>query len=492
MNTKSILGVLIATSTLSFGCLGSSCYNYDTSRTNELINSITIDGNNILTTDEGIYHRKKSVDLSQLDQSQEVQDNASGIQHNTDGINANTSSINTNASDIQNNSSNINMLNHSKASKSHEDWQDARLAHLRNHAHTNERNIAKNASWADQIQDGNTQGSDLIINEQSRDGANVKSTTIDMSGLVTNQGNQNAADIATNAGDIATNASGIATERQRNDLQDQVLGQHGNTLDNHETRITNNTINSGANSERVDQIQSGNVHDSTLSITEVSRTGVHSKTTDIDMSTLTTNQGNQNTSDIATNRSDIDTNTNNIATNRSDIDTNTNVISHNAGGVVDGDKIKSNKDLTTSTKTNAGHIASNYQSIQINAGNIEYEHNWNIDQQKQLDNLSTRADKFQNEIFNLSNDLNNYGEYMVDSAAGAMAVSTIDFGTVHTDELEIGVGVGMSGGHHIDETSFAAGVGFKYGIDEDTAAIAKGWVSQHGNYGAGAGVVFKY
>jgi hypothetical protein len=297
-----------------------------------------------------------------------------------------------------------------------------------------------------------------------------------MSGLITDQGNQNANDIQTNKNDIAGNRTDIDTNTQDISNLDTRVTTNETSIQTNRTDIDTNTqdiatVNAKANLNtiRPDQIQSGSVNGSTLSITEQAREGGATKTTDIDMSGLTTNQGNQNAGAIAVEKTrnniqdaKLQVHSQDIATNRSNITTNSN------------------------------NIASNYQSIQINAGNIQYEHNWNVDQQKQIDDLSSRTDRFQNDIYNLSTDLQNYGEFMVDSAAGAMAVSTIDFGTVKTEELEIGVGVGMSGGNYIDETSFAAGVGFKYGIDDETAAVAKGWASQHGNYGAGAGVVWKY
>jgi len=306
------------------------------------------------------------------------------------------------------NTKDIKQLKHSKSSKLHEDIQDARLAHLRNHAHTNEKNILKNSTRPDQIKSGSISGGTLTITEIDSTGKNINTAKINMDSLITKQGTQN--------------------------------------------------------SERADQISKGTASDKTITITETSRNGDYSHTTKIDTSDLTTKQGDKNTIVSAQNKE---------------------TINHNSGGLVDGKIIRSNKQLSFENNKQ-------WQSIKFNEQSISYEHNWNIDQQKDIDSLKNRADRFQNDILNLSNDLHNYGEYMVDSAAGSAAIATIDFGSVKEDELEIGVGVGMSGGHSIDENSFAAGVGLKYGIDDTTSGIAKGWISQHGNYGAGAGVVFKY
>jgi len=323
-------------------------------------------------------------------------------------------------------------------------------------------------------QDTGVQGSDLIIAQEGVSGAHDHVYTVDMSGLVTDQGTQNTNDIS-------------------------------------------------KNSQWADQIDNGVVNGSILSINERSQTGGSIKSTDIDMSGLITNQGTSNAqaivnettraiaaetaldtrvttneSDIQTNANEISNNTNNITTNannitqnRTDITTNannitdnSNTITHNAGGVVNGTTIKSNKQLTVKTEEN-------WQNIQINAGNIAYNYSTNIAQQNQIDDLYGRTDDLQSQILGINGQMDGLAEFMGDSAAGSMAVATIDFGTVHTDELEIGVGVGMSGGDYID-TSFAGGIGAKYGITETTSAIGKVWMSNHGNYGAGAGVVFKY
>jgi len=218
---------------------------------------------------------------------------------------------------------------------------------------------------------------------------------------------------------------------------------------------------------------------------------------------VTTNTGN-----IATNRTYINTNTNNITTNRTDINTNTAGISTNTVAIdnetsraktaetANASNIATNTNDIVSNKTsitaNTKGIANNWQSIKFNEQNIAYNTNWNASQQVQIDNLDGRTSAVENTILNLGQDFDNFSQFAVDSAAGSMSVSTIDFGTVDAGHFEVGVGVGMSGGNVINETSFAGGAGLKYGFTDETAGVAKGWVGNHGSYGAGAGMVFKY
>ena len=85
-------------------------------------------------------------------------------------------------------------------------------------------------------------------------------------------------------------------------------------------------------------------------------------------------------------------------------------------------------------------------------------------------------------------------DYTADTAAGGIAVSAIDFGTVGVGETEIGMGVGYSSGDfsYMSVDSFAGAIGIKHGLTEQDAAIGKAWYGSNGGYAIGAGLTHKF
>jgi hypothetical protein len=333
----------------------------DSSSTNELIKYINLDQTGKVTVHEG-YYNVKSVNLSTLktDQSKE-------------------------------NANKIDVLNHSKASKSHEDWQDGRLSHLREHAHENRSNISANKQAIDRV----------------------------------------------------------------------------NKKVNKKVKHTNKKVKK--NSRRPDQIQNGSVSGSTLSITEKSRRSKNTKTTNIDMSGLVTTQGTTNSQEITVNRNRIQDNSNTII--------------HNAGGVVNGTTIKSNKDLTKVTQEN-------WQQIQINAGDIQYNTNWNTQQQQDIDYLLGQSNHNTLSIRDLQYQVSDLTDYTMHSTAGLTALSTVDFAGYGEDTWEVGFGVGTSHSNSFG-SKIGGAVGIKYGVDDNTNLMGKGWFSGS-DYGAAIGATFRF
>jgi len=82
-------------------------------------------------------------------------------------------------------------------------------------------------------------------------------------------------------------------------------------------------------------------------------------------------------------------------------------------------------------------------------------------------------------------------QYQVDSAAGNIAASSIDFGTTLEGVTEVGAGFGMSSGAGL-ETGYAGAVGIKYGFSDVDAVIGKAWVSGNSNYGVGVGATHRF
>jgi hypothetical protein len=87
-------------------------------------------------------------------------------------------------------------------------------------------------------------------------------------------------------------------------------------------------------------------------------------------------------------------------------------------------------------------------------------------------------------------ELDDMYQYGVDVSAGAIAVSSIDFGSVGKGETEIGMGVGVSGGG--DFTGYAGALGIKHGLTDEDAVIGKAWYAGHKNYAVGAGLTHKF
>ena len=227
-----------------------------------------------------------------------------------------------------------------------------------------------------------------------------------------------------------------------------------------------------------------------------------------------------NTQDIATNTANIYKNTVDIQQNKIDIhtnklatETNQDTIEHNAGGIVNGTVIQSNKDLTTGVlvnetsiqnlsgninangreiSSNAGKISSNSKQITANTHAVEAEHAWNVSQQNSIS-------KLQNDMVLLYQDMTDLGEFTADVAAGSIAVSAIDFGTVQAGHYSIGMGIGYasSDDYRQNYDSWAGALGIKYGVGEVAQDVylsvdAKGWVSSHGNVAMGAGAVLDF
>ncbi len=85
--------------------------------------------------------------------------------------------------------------------------------------------------------------------------------------------------------------------------------------------------------------------------------------------------------------------------------------------------------------------------------------------------------------------MNRAHKFEVDSAAGSMAVSSIDFNPDHKG-LSMGIGFGVAGS--FDRTSTAAGLGIQYGLDnyeQDVAVNMKAWRTSGKSYGVGFGAV---
>ena len=80
------------------------------------------------------------------------------------------------------------------------------------------------------------------------------------------------------------------------------------------------------------------------------------------------------------------------------------------------------------------------------------------------------------------------------AAAGSIATSAIDFGTVGEGVTEIGVGVGVSGGdfYGTTETGYAGALGLKHGLTDEDAVIVKGWYGSNKAYGVGAGLTHRF
>ncbi len=226
-----------------------------------------------------------------------------------------------------------------------------------------------------------------------------------------------------------------------------------------------------------------------------------------------------NAQDIATNTANIFKNTNDITTNKSDIQGNKNniqsnkdTIVHNAGGVVNGTVIQSNKDLTAGVYRNQQTLQNlsrtartSKRKVTENSRKIGNEHAWNKRQQNQISDLygkstqlKAKTTHIQNKVDHLKRDIVDLGDFTADVAAGSMAVSAIDFGTVAKGHYSLGVGVGYAkGDHQNDYSSWAGAVGIKYGVGEVSKDVymsldAKGWISGNSNAAAGAGAVFDF
>jgi len=227
-----------------------------------------------------------------------------------------------------------------------------------------------------------------------------------------------------------------------------------------------------------------------------------------------------NTQNIATNTANIYKNTQDIQQNKLDIhnnelaiEKNQDTITHNAGGIVNGTVIQSNKDLTTGVlvnetsiqnlsgsanansrkiASNAGKISANSQKIAANTQAVAAEHALNISQQNSIS-------KLQNDMVLLYQDMTDLGEFTADVAAGSIAVSAIDFGTVQAGHYSIGMGIGYASSEDYRQNydSWAGALGIKYGVGEVAQDVylsvdAKGWVSSHGNVAVGAGAVLDF
>ena len=222
-----------------------------------------------------IYGKNVDIDLSDLDQSQEVGDNSSAISTNTTNINNNTTNINNNTTNIGNNADDIDR-NSDRISNNDVDIFDNRVVSgaalgnsIRNSVNiennedrldqndvTNnrqDRDIATNAGDINSVQDQanfNTggvilnslriSGNDRDIRDNQRDiDRNSARATINSLGVIVNSAriSGNDRDIAENEGrlddndatnrrqnyNIGNNAQGVADNADMNDAQDKVL-----------------------------------------------------------------------------------------------------------------------------------------------------------------------------------------------------------------------------------------------------------------------------
>ncbi len=86
-------------------------------------------------------------------------------------------------------------------------------------------------------------------------------------------------------------------------------------------------------------------------------------------------------------------------------------------------------------------------------------------------------------------------QYTASAAAGAVALSTIDFGASYEGSLEVGVGFGVSGTRNYGSshlTGYAGAAGMKYGINDKDSVIVKAWVGDHKSYGMGGGLTRRF
>ena len=231
-----------------------------------------------------IYGKNVDIDLSDLDQSQEVGDNSSAISTNTTNINNNTTNIGNNADDIDRNSDRIsnndvdifvnrvvsgaalgNSIRNSVNIENNEDRLD------QNDVTNNrqDRDIATNAGDINSVQDQanfNTggvilnslriSGNDRDIRDNQRDiDRNSARATINSLGVIVNSAriSGNDRDIAENEGrlddndatnrrqnyNIGNNAQGVADNADMNDAQNKVLRDHNGRIGANTTAISN-------------------------------------------------------------------------------------------------------------------------------------------------------------------------------------------------------------------------------------------------------------
>ena len=81
--------------------------------------------------------------------------------------------------------------------------------------------------------------------------------------------------------------------------------------------------------------------------------------------------------------------------------------------------------------------------------------------------------------------------YTLDTSAGSIATSTIDFSATQQGKFSIGFGLG-TGISDFDNYSTAGAFGLKYGITDDSAIISKGWVGSNGGSAFGIGWNFDF
>jgi hypothetical protein len=338
------------------------------------------------------------------------------------------------------------------------------------------------SEWADQIYKTDvTSDRYLNIHEVSQDGKHYSDSTTDLYGIKTRQSKNNRRDI-----NYLNQRNKHYRKEVHQNIHDINVNKNNIQTNTHKIKKVSKVVKK--NSRRPDQIQSGVVNGSTMSITEESRRGHITKTTDIDMSGLVTNQGTTNTTNIQNNRTDINN-------NRTDINNISNTANVNVSNITKNTKWNAKQDVAISNNTagiacnsqrievNTQNIQENWENIQINAGNIEYLKDWNSEQQYQINDLYSGQEY-------LYNSMNELTEYTKDMGAGLTALSTVDFAGYGEGEWEVGIGMGATTSD-FGGAGLGGAVGVRYGVDDNTNLIGKGWVS--GSSAGGAiGATWKF
>ena len=89
--------------------------------------------------------------------------------------------------------------------------------------------------------------------------------------------------------------------------------------------------------------------------------------------------------------------------------------------------------------------------------------------------------------------LNDANQFTADSAAGSIATSAIDFGTLNKGETEIGLGFGTASGQYGQGSTqgYAGAIGLKHGFTEMDSGVVKAW-STGDNYAVGGAIIHKF
>ena len=364
-----------------------------------------------------------TANLSDLEESAEVAQNATDIADNATEIATNTADITSNANDITTLQGTVatNTANISANAASITTLQGTVATNTGNIA-TNATNIAANGGAITTLQTNVTTNSTLITANSTAIGTNTTNITANTANIGTNTAN-----IATNTTNIAANTAAIAADTDGDPANEINTGFQVNG-GNLEITDSGGTLTVPLNSIGSDD---QNLGTATLDASSQLTIAIENGTaTTADLSAL------EESADIAANATDIADNATEIATNTADITANANDITTLQGNVAGNTtNIATNTASITTLQgtvtTNTGNIATNTTNITTNATAITTLQT-NVTTNSTLITANTTA--INNHIANDA-DIDNANEIQALSLSGRTLGTSLNGTTVNVNSL---------------------------------------------------------